>query len=308
MARICYREISFRPERLSKIIQINKILGEYERAVSVRQLFYRIVAAALIENNKGEYDKIQNLVTEARYAGLIDWNAIEDRGREAVKTQDWPSGRAALDETIEDFRLDRWINQPFYVELWVEKDALAGVLSPITKDYHITLFPTRGYNSTTAMKEAADRLTYRSRGRKGVVLYIGDHDPSGLHMTEDVRTRLAEFGVPASLDVRRIALTWEQIQLHKPPPNRVKRRDDPEVYKGKKGADGSLADSRAQAYVDQFGEESWEADALPPKLLELETRKMISAYINRPKMTAMITKENLIKAAIKKLSAGFKEP
>lgn len=306
MARIRYRNINFRPDRLARIVQMNKILEEYTSKVSVRQLYYRLVGAALIPNNKTEYNKIQDLITAARYAGLIDWNAIEDRGREAAKKRDWHSAKDALDGVIEEFRLDRWADQPYYVELWVEKDALEGVLTPIAIDYHIPLMSTRGYNSASALKETAERINRRVRGgRKAVVLYVGDFDPSGLHMVSDARARLAEFGCPASLDIRRVAITWEQIQAHKPPPNPLKRKDDPDQYEV---ADGSFADSRALDYVALHGEESWEADALPPKTLDLEVRTMLNAYVNKKLMTAAIARENFIKNAIKKFAAGFKEP
>lgn len=305
MARICYRPTNFRSDRLARIVQINKILAEYtSQRVSVRQLYYRLVAADLIPNQQSEYDKIQNLVTDARYAGLIDWNAIEDRNREPVKREDWKNGPAALADVVEKFRLDRWEGQPFYIELWVEKAALAGVLWPIAEDYHITLFPTRGYNSASAMKEAAQRIIHRGRDRRSVVLYVGDHDPSGEDMVRDVRDRLAEFGCPPHMDVRKIALTMAQIEEYKPPPNRLKRKDDPQRYKN---ADTSLADSRAAAYAEVHGEESWEVDSLPPKVLDLLVRTTINAYVDKKMMEQVIAKEKLIKGRIKKFAAGFKD-
>lgn len=291
MARICYRNINFRADRLARIVQIDKILAEYTtQRVSVRQLFYRLVAADLIPNQKVEYDRVQALVTDARYAGLIDWDAIEDRNREPVKAEDWESPRAALAALVEKFRLDRWSTQPFYVELWVEKAALAGVLWPIAADYHITLFPTRGYNSASAMKEAAARIIHRGANRRSVVLYVGDHDPSGEDMVRDVRDRLAEFGCPRQLDVRKIALTREQIEEYNPPPNRLKS-----------------ADSRAAAYAEQHGDESWEVDSLPPNALDLIVRTTINAYVDKAAMEKVIVKENLIKKQIQKFSAGFKD-
>lgn len=292
MARIKYREINFRADRLKRIVQINSILTEYAGAVSVRQLYYRLVAAALIPNQQSEYDKVQGLITDARYAGLIDWDDIEDRNREATKAQDWEGGRAALDEVVEKFRMDRWETQPYYVELWVEKAALAGVLEPISADYHITLMVNRGYSSASAMKDSAERIKYRTAGgRRAVVLYIGDFDPSGQHMVTDIRARLAEFGCPSSLDVRKVALTWEQIQQYEPPPNPVK-----------------MTDSRAAEYVALYNtEESWEADALPPKTLDLIVRQTINSYVDKEAMLKAITRENLVKAQIKKFALGFKE-
>lgn len=298
MAKIRYRAHRFQTESIERIAKMNTILAEYKARVSVRQLYYRLVACGAIPNVPREYNRVQSLVTDARYAGLIDWDAIEDRNREPLKTKDWRSGRAGLDELVQQFRMDRWSGQPFYVELWVEKAALSGVLWPIAADYHITLMVNRGYSSASAMKESAERIQHHIRsssvnphGRRPTILYLGDHDPSGEDMVRDIRTRLLEFGCPGYLDVRKVALTSEQIKEHKPPPNPVK-----------------LNDSRAQDYIAKHGVHSWEVDALPPNVLDLLVRTAINAYVDKPLMKAAIVRENVVKARIKDFAASFKEP
>lgn len=306
MALIKYREHNFTPESKKLIVRINQFVAEYKGRVSVRQLYYRLVAADLILNNDSSYKRIQSLITEARYAGLIDWSAVEDRNREAEKAREWSSVRAAFDELIERFRKDRWKDQTYYVEIWVEKAALAGVLWPIAKDYHVVMMVNRGYSSASAMKESADRIKAHARaGKKCVILYIGDHDPSGLDMLRDIPTRLLEFGCPRDIDVRGIALTMAQIRQFKPPPNAVKVKDDPKLYKN---VDGSLADSRAASYVAQFGEVSWEVEGLPPQDLDLTVRTALNAYVDKDAMKQAIALENRIKAKIKSFTAGFEEP
>ena len=286
--RIKYREIDFGEERSRRIVQMNAILGQYQGRVSVRQLYYRLVAGGIIPNNQKEYDKVQSLVTEARYAGLLDWEAIEDRNREAQKASDWASGAEILEGATASFRLNRWATQPYYVELWVEKAALEGILAPISNDYHMVLMTNRGYSSASAMKESADRIRHhiaannKPKGQQPVILYAGDHDPSGKDMIRDVRARLVEFGVPPQLDVRAIALTWEQIQKYQPPPNAAK-----------------LSDSRAAAYIEQYGSESWELDALPPPDLDLIVRTAVNSYVDKKAMTEIIKKEVEIKKRIK---------
>lgn len=282
---------------MERVVQINKILGDYSGRVTVRQVYYRLVSALIVPNNAREYDKVQALITTARYAGLIDWSAIEDRNREPSKPRDWSGGRAVLDSAQRSFRLDRWENQPFYIELWVEKAALAGVLAPISADYHVTLMVNRGYSSASAMKESADRIRHFSsptnkvpHGHRPVVLYIGDHDPSGEDMVRDVRDRLLEFGVSSSLDVRKLALTMAQIEQYEPPPNPAK-----------------LSDGRAAAYIAEHGDSSWEVDALPPATLDLLIRQAINSYVDKPAMEAAITRENKIKAKIKSFAASFKD-
>jgi hypothetical protein len=295
MARIRYRDIEFKPESEQRIAWINRILSQYNGRVTVRQAYYRLVAAGLIPNEAREYDRVQDLLTKARYAGLIDWDAIEDRNREPQKSRDWPTAKTLLDESANAFRLDRWEGQPFYCELWVEKAALAGILSPIAVDYHVTLMVNRGYSSASAMKESADRISYRCRAGmeprpRPVVLYIGDHDPSGEDMVRDVRERLVEFGCPSWLDVRKLALTMTQIEEHNPPPQPAK-----------------LSDARAKDYIAKHGDESWEVDALPPDVLDRLIRKTLNSYIDKPKMDAQITRENKIRARIAKLAMDFKE-
>lgn len=312
MALIRYRDVNLSAKRMERVMQINAILSQYKGRVSVRQAYYRLVAADIIANKQNEYDKIQALITDARYGGLIDWDAIEDRNREPLKTRDWENGRAALDEVEGQFRLDRWATQPFYVEVWCEKAALAGVLGPIADDYHVTLMINRGYSSASAMKESADRIRFRSRptdraphGHRPVILSITDHDPSGRDMIRDTRERLKEFGCPSWLDVRPVALTWEQIEEYKPPPNLLKRKDDGTKYKD---ADGTLSDSRAREYAQKYGDQSWEVDALPPNVLDLILRSTINAYVDKAAMEKEITRENIIKNQIRKFSATFKEP
>lgn len=289
MARIRYRDIEFRDEATKRIAQMNTILSQYKQRVSVRQIYYRLVAAGLIPNTQKEYAAVQDLLTRARYAGLVDWDAIEDRNREPEERRDWPSPRDLVAEAAQSFRLDRWKGQPFYCEIWVEKAALAGVLWPIADDYHVTLMVNRGYSSASAMKESADRIRARCLPRcpheRPVILYVGDHDPSGEDMVRDVRERLIEFGVPDWLDVRKVALTMAQVEEYNPPPNPAK-----------------MSDARAAAYVEKHGESSWEVDAIPPDALNVIVRRTINSYVDKAKMDAVITRENVLKARLKMLA------
>lgn len=297
MAKIKFREWDPGLKMMERILKVNSILTEYSGRVTIRQVYYRLVGGGVIANTPEEYRSIQSMITKARYAGLIDWDDIEDRNREAVRPAEYESGRDVLNRAVSGFRLDRWADQPFYIELWVEKAALAGVLAPISDDYHITLMVNRGYSSASAMKESADRIRHRIRasdaqphGHRPVVLYLGDHDPSGEDMVRDIGDRLREFGCPGYIDVRKVALTMGQIEEYNPPPNPVK-----------------LKDVRSEEYIRKHGEHSWEVDALPPNVLDLITRKVVSSYVDKKAMEAAITRENLIKAKIKQFAASFKD-
>ena len=336
MSAKLFRVTNFRKDTSARIEQANEILSEYDQKLTIRQLYYQFVSRLIIPNNKREYQNLASLITDARYAGLVDWDAIEDRVREADVPGEWDRIDDIVDAAVEQWRSPRWRNQPKYVELWVEKDALAGVLSPIARRNHVPLSVNRGYSSASAMKVAADRMleavgatdvevmcdncdapaedrngsgkcnncetktniVARALDRFGgnefekqvVVLYLGDHDPSGEDMVRDIRDRLLEFGVP-NLSVQKIALTMEQVRRFNPPPNPAK-----------------LTDSRAQAYIEKYGDESWELDALPPRELNRLVEQAIARNVDREMMDAVIARENIererVRAAIERSREG----
>lgn len=237
--------------RLSKanrimLERINTILEEYRNdgyVLTLRQLYYQLVSKGIIPNNDREYAKLSNILKKGRMAGIVDWAAIEDRVR-VPKLPYWVRDvQHAIQDTIEQYRVNRMQGQQRNIEIWVEKDALSNVLFRVTSKYHIRLMVNRGYSSISAMYDAHRRL------RSGdVILYFGDHDPSGKDMVRDIRERMEEFG--REVDVRPVALTMEQIRRFNPPPNPAK-----------------ITDPRAKWYIREYGRTSWELDALPPREL-----------------------------------------
>jgi hypothetical protein len=282
MATEQFRTTNFRPESLERIEAINGILAEYDgQRLTARQVYYRLVAAGTIPNTPTSYKNLTGLLADARYAGLVDWDLIEDRGREPSTPGEWHSINALVDAAVEAFRFPRWDDQDSYVELWVEKQALAGVLSPIARRHHVTLMVNKGYSSASAMKESAERMI--AVGDKPcVVLYLGDHDPSGEDMVRDVRDRLIEFGVP-DLEVRKLALTMAQIRKFNPPPNPAK-----------------ITDSRAAAYIAEHGHSSWELDALPPAELNRLVDRAIGGIVDEERMAATIAREEVERSRVRK--------
>ena len=222
-------------------------------ALTLRQLYYQMVTRNLIPNELKQYTRLSKVVSDGRKGGWIDWDAIVDRGRIPVMPADWTGPAGILRAAINSYRIDRWQGQAAYVEVWCEKDALSSILEPICARWHVRMLANRGYSSSTAMYDAAkrfDKIEYQ--GRNVVVIYLGDHDPSGMDMSRDIRDRLDELaGEPDNIEVSRIALNWDQIQLYSPPPNPAK-----------------FTDSRAPKYVAEFGSESWELDALEPQVLD----------------------------------------
>lgn len=247
-----FRSKKFKDESLLRIKQCNDVIDDYlgqGLRLTLRQLYYVLVTQNVIPNSVESYKALGSLVSDARLAGMMDWDAIEDRGRRPTIQLEFRDLQHRIDLTIANYRLERWKGQNNYVELWVEKDALAGVLAPLAEEHHVTMMVNKGYSSQSALYSSSKRFLEASdEGKDLILFYLGDHDPSGEDMVRDIQTRLGMFG--AELEVRKLALTMSQIKQYKPPPNPTK-----------------LTDSRAAAYVEKFGNSSWEVDALPPQRL-----------------------------------------
>jgi DNA topoisomerase VI subunit A len=283
MSKETFTTFKMRKANLEKLNVINSIIDEYlahDYKLTLRQLYYQLVSRDIIPNNKKEYNKLSELLKNGRMSGLVDWDAIEDRGRVPYIPYYCDSVSDALKDTADSYRLNRQIGQEVYVEVWSEKDALSGILKRVTSHYHVRLVINKGYSSCSAMREAYKRFKIWGYRKKCVILYLGDHDPSGLDMVRDIRHRLAEFGITDSLTVKPIALTTEQVQLYTPPENKLKEDD----Y-------GKLKDPRGKIYFEKFGNASWEVDALNPEILTALLHSEIRSVIDVSKFNDVIEKE-----------------
>lgn len=169
------------------INQITKIVDTYAEQgykLSVRQLYYQLVAKALIENTEKSYKRIVNLVSDARLAGLLDWSMIEDRNRETIVPPMWKNPGDIVQAAAHQFAVDRWADQDNHVEVMVEKAALEGILLPVCRSNGVRFTANRGYSSQSTMYEIGKRLEQKAdKGKNIFILYLGDHDPSGIDMT-----------------------------------------------------------------------------------------------------------------------------
>lgn len=253
MPKVTYTEKKFREISLVLIGQANAIIDEYGRqgfSLTLRQLYYQMVARDIIPNDQQSYKRLGSTVVNARLAGLIDWYAIEDRTRFLRGNRHWTSPIDAMDSAIQNYRIDKWIDQLHRAEVWIEKDALIGVIAGICRELDIDYFSCRGYTSISEMWRAGRRLArYIQNGQAPIVLHFGDHDPSGIDMTRDIFERLAMFS-ECKVTVSRLALNMDQIEVYNPPPNPAK-----------------LSDSRAGGYIAVYGRDSWELDALEPSVI-----------------------------------------
>ena len=266
---------AFRKQRITEktltlIVRSNKILEDYMEQgykLTLRQLYYQLVTLNIIENITSEYSRLGSTMVTARMNGLVDWDAIEDRIRIPYLPYTADSVEDALQDLIDAYRNDRQEGQPFHMEVWTEKDAVSNILRRCTVKFHLRLMVNRGDSSCSALYEASQR--FMQTDKPILVLYAGDHDPSGLDMVRDIDSRLREFG-DFPLEVRPVALTFDQIQDFDLPPNPAK-----------------ITDPRAKWYIKQHGGESWELDALEPEVLHKIMTNAILEDLDLSQYTAM---------------------
>lgn len=262
MAKIQYVfDTRFSAKTLDIIEAANNIIDEYQAQgfdLTLRQLYYQFVARDYIPNKQTEYKRLGNILNDARLAGLVDWEAIVDRTRNLRELSTWDDPKQILWGAANSYRTDKWANQPYRVEAWIEKDALIGVIEGVCNRHQIPYFSCRGYVSQSEVWAAAERIreAYEEREQQTLILHLGDHDPSGIDMTRDITDRLHLFlgktfdWPPSIFEVERLALNTDQIQKYNPPPNPAKSTD-----------------SRYSSYIASHGNKSWELDALDPRNL-----------------------------------------
>lgn len=181
-------------EIINRIISIVNEFSEEGYTLTLRQLHYQMVKNNWIVNHISAYQKLSGILDDCRYGGIIDWDAIEDRGRVPFIPYSINNPKEALQDTINQYRIDRQDNQKVCVEVWTEKDALSGILRRITTEYHVRLVVNKGYTSSSAIYTAYERIVENIlKGKTFVILYLGDHDPSGLDMIRDIQERLILF-------------------------------------------------------------------------------------------------------------------
>jgi hypothetical protein len=254
----------FIPKRFSRdskeIIDIaNRICADMRNQgydLTLRQLYYQFVAHHGLPNQQRSYKRLGSIVNDARLAGVMDWSFINDRTRNVAGSY------YGFDDPSQ------------FIEVWVEKDALVNVVARACEDSRVPYFSCRGYVSQSEMYSAAKRFERRrNAGLTPVIIHLGDHDPSGIDMSRDIEERLSLMSW-GPIEVRRIALNMDQVDQYQPPPNPTK-----------------FTDSRAADYVQQYGYESWELDALEPRVLTALIQDEIEPLIDRDTMSDRVDHE-----------------
>lgn len=240
------------------------ILVEIQPA-SIRAVCYRLFMRGVIADmSKNETNRVSTQLTWAREEGIIPWSWVVDETRDIERgAVGWESPERFQAAALHSYRRDHWTYQSTHVEIWSEKGTVRGTIAPVLREFGIAFRVMHGYASATAINQAARESQESDKNKKWLVFYVGDWDPSGLHMSEeDLPNRLDDYG--AAIEVRRVALSHDDVLLGGLPSFATEtKRGDP----------------RWRWYRDHYGEYCWELDALSPTILRDRLAEAINGQI-----------------------------
>ena len=251
-------------------------------SMTVRQLFYQMVSRGLIDKSEREYNNtVSRLATQMRKFGEMPYDAIADNTRWMRKPASHSSLEGFLEQQQRFYRRDLWQDQDAYVEIWLEKDALAGVLYDVTGHWDVPLMVCRGYASISFLWSAAE--TIKLEGKPTFLYYFGDCDPSGRDIPRAVEKSLREMsGADITFEV--VAVTDQQIEEMNLPTRPTKKTD-----------------SRSK----NFEGESVEVDAIPPKELKRICRSLIEQHIDEGLLGRHVLIENAERDTLTQIVANM---
>jgi hypothetical protein len=302
----CYVPKVFRGANSAIVATANRFLADYKAqgfVVTGRQIYYKFIATDALpeswidkeynlkhglhpdtKNTLKNYKNLLSILNDARLAGIVDWNSMEDQTRNLQGFHGWNNPQELLDVYGSAYRRKPWETQDTYVEVWVEKDALSNVIERACQTYRVPHFSTRGYVSQSEAWSASQRFI--NSGKECHIIHLADHDPSGMDMTNDLAKRMDIFG--ASIEIHRVGLNMDQVRKYKCPPNPAK-----------------ITDSRAEGYMREHGDESWELDALEPKVIIPLITDEIEMHINQDAWDEAIRLEEQERAEILAIATNF---
>lgn len=289
MAKEKYIKHGFKKETMEFLNKVIPIIDEYQHKgydLSLRQIYYQCVARGIFENVHNNYKKLSRDLSNARLAGMVDWNSITDRTRSVRGGGGCITPAERIEMAAMVHSCNVWETQPCYLECWVEKDALVDVVGRGCRKTRAVYGVCRGYNSQSFIYEAAERIKRRGADKEKIVLYLGDLDPSGTDMTRDVQKRLDRFKTGAK--VERIALSMEQVQQYNPPPCPAKETD-----------------TRVERYKQQYGELAWELDALKPEVIEELIDTNVKRYLDLSKFASILEREQEERAELRRVADNY---
>lgn len=264
------------------------ILAEINPA-TVRATCYKLFVRGLIPNmSKGSTDKVSKVLVHMRENGTLPWDWVVDETRKPERIAQWSSPTEIIASAVNQYRKDYWADQPERVEVWTEKGTLRGTLAPVLDEYGITLRVMGGYGSATTVYNAAQDSV--ASDKPLVVLYAGDWDPSGLHMSAvDLPDRITRYG--GELNLRRVALTADDVAGDLPSFDAATKSGDP----------------RHRWFSEHYGSRCWEVDALSPVVLRERVGAEITALLDMDLWNHAIKIEEVERGSMSDFLATWKD-
>jgi hypothetical protein len=245
------------------LIELSRSILEQIQPATVRGVCYQLFTRGAIGCMRtAETQKVSRLLVYAREQGIIPWDWIVDETREPERVAAWRDVSDYGQTVVKSYRKNFWQQQPERVEIWSEKGTVRGVLAPVLEEFAVTFSVKHGFDSATSVNGVAEQTAGSERPL--LAFYVGDWDPSGLCMSErDLPQRLERYG--ANVDLRRIALTRHDIELGELPSFPVATK---------------IRDPRYRWFVENYGHQCWELDALPAPMLRERVREAIISIID----------------------------
>ncbi|AWN24203.1 hypothetical protein DKM44_13995 [Deinococcus irradiatisoli] len=256
------------PQELETLQNTLYLYARQNYPVTVRQLYYAMSVQGIVLKDEAGYDLVCRELVKMREAGTLPFHWIADNTRWQSRPVTYGGLEEMLAVTAQTYRRSLWLDSPVHVEVWLEKDALSGVLHRETERYDVPLMVTRGYTSLTFLNGSA--LALAAQEKPSYIYYFGDHDPSGLDIPVKVEAGLRRYAPKAEIHFERVAVNPEQIAAWNLPSRPTKK-----------------SDSRSK----NFEGESVEVDAIPPLQLRSITRACIERHLDQRRLSELERQE-----------------
>lgn len=264
---------------LSLIRAVSAVTDELKAeglTLTLRQLYYEAVRRGLIQNKPTQYKRLGNVVTEARIAGHLDWDAIADPMRNLESQTTFRNAAQYVAAMANQYNESLWADQPYYAEVWIEKDAIASVVERACLQYRVPYFVCRGYVSQQCLYDAGKRFSHHiSQGKIVRVFYLGDRDEFGGDLARDIEDRIDFFTRAGRPQFDPIAVRAEQI-------------------------------THLRLAPDPSNPSDFEIEALPPKELLCLIVSSIDSIVDRAKFIAAYQREQQSRHEIALVAKHYK--
>ena len=275
-------------DKTKQLIEAAHNILEEQHPMTIRQLFYQLVIRHIIENCQKSYKRVSKVMTGARERGEIDPDFVVDRSKPEQRPNVWTDTTAYLEAVMRGYRLDYWADQPYYCELWLEKETLTGSVEDTTYELGIWLRTHRGYSSTTKKIELANLFDRVNKPIK--IFYVGDWDPSGLDIVRDLVQKISRYQKTTNYPkLIRVGIHREDITAYNLPPCRIKEKDP-----------------RSEEFEKKYGPDTVESDALPPAELRQRIKDAVQELIDVPLWNRKLKVEEAEFRSIKEFAERFK--